>query len=311
MPSFGILHDFRRPLPRSGDLARHYAECIAEVEAAERLGFSAVWLSEHHGTRDGFLPAPLTMAAALAARTERIAIGTNVLVLPLHHPLRIAEDAAVLDLLSGQRLVLGFGQGYARHEFELFGADRAARARLLEEGVAAIRRAWEDGTITPAPERRIPVLVGAVADRAVERAVRIADGLLLYCGSHRDLPPRAEQLDRILAAGGRARDGFRFVATGIMHVDEDADRAWERAAPAIAYLEGELARFREADGPAPRREDFLVGTPDEVADRLAALHAATRFDHFAHWARLPGLGHDEALASLRLVAERVIPRVRA
>jgi alkanesulfonate monooxygenase SsuD/methylene tetrahydromethanopterin reductase-like flavin-dependent oxidoreductase (luciferase family) len=134
VPTFGILHDFRQPLPWSRAMAAYYAECVAEVEEAERLGFSAVWLSEHHGTRDGFLPAPLTVAAALAARTERIAIGTNVLVLPLHHPLRIAEDAAVLDLLAGGRLVLGVGQGYARHEFELFGADRASRASLLEAG---------------------------------------------------------------------------------------------------------------------------------------------------------------------------------
>jgi alkanesulfonate monooxygenase SsuD/methylene tetrahydromethanopterin reductase-like flavin-dependent oxidoreductase (luciferase family) len=139
----------------------------------------------------------------------------------------------------------------------------------------------------------------------VERAVRIGDGLIVYCGSHRDLPPRAAQLDRILGA----RDGFRFVATGIMHVEEDGDRAWARAAPAIAYLEGEVARLRGAEAPAPRREDFLVGTPDDVAERLAALHAATGFDHFAHWARLPGLDHAAALASLRLVAERVLPRV--
>jgi alkanesulfonate monooxygenase SsuD/methylene tetrahydromethanopterin reductase-like flavin-dependent oxidoreductase (luciferase family) len=310
VPTFGILHDFRQALPWSRGMADHYAECIAEVEAAERLGFEAVWLSEHHATGDGFLPAPLIVAAALAARTERIAIGTNVLVLPLHHPLRVAEDAAVVDLLAGGRVVLGVGQGYAAHEFELFGVDRATRARRLEDGVATIRSAWEDGPVSPRPDRRIPILVGAVADRAVERAVRIGDGLIVYCGSDRDLPPRAEQLDRILAAHGRTRDGFRFVATGIVHVDEDGDRAWRRAAPAIAYLEGELAAFRGADRPTPRQEDHLVGTPDEVADRLAALHAATGFDHFAHWARLPGLDHEQALASLRLFAERVLPRVR-
>jgi alkanesulfonate monooxygenase SsuD/methylene tetrahydromethanopterin reductase-like flavin-dependent oxidoreductase (luciferase family) len=309
VPTFGILHDFRQPLPWSCGMAAYYAECLAEVEAADRLGFASVWLSEHHGTRDGFLPAPLTVAAALAARTQRIAIGTNVLVLPLHHPLRVAEDAAVLDLLAGGRLVLGVGQGYAPREFELFGVDRTARARRLEEGVAAIRRAWEDGSVSPRPERRIPILVGAVADRAVERAFRIAEGLIVYCGSDRDLPARADQLARILAAQGRSREDFRFVATGILHVDEDRDRAWGQAAPGIEYLEGEMARYRGARRPAPRREDFLVGTPEEVADRLAALHAATGFDHFAHWARLPGVDHEAALGSLRLVAERVIPRL--
>jgi alkanesulfonate monooxygenase SsuD/methylene tetrahydromethanopterin reductase-like flavin-dependent oxidoreductase (luciferase family) len=99
MPTFGIMHDFR---PRDGDgHARYFAESLDEVALADRLGLDAVWLSEHHLTHDGVTPAPLVLAAAIAARTSRIRIGTSVLVLPLHHPLRVAEEAAVLDLLPG------------------------------------------------------------------------------------------------------------------------------------------------------------------------------------------------------------------
>jgi alkanesulfonate monooxygenase SsuD/methylene tetrahydromethanopterin reductase-like flavin-dependent oxidoreductase (luciferase family) len=324
-PTLGILHDFRRPPDNPGGYGAYYAECVAEVEEADRLGLAAVWLSEHHLTTDGFLPSPLAMLAALAVRTRRIELGTNVLLLPLHHPLRVAEDAAVVDLLSGGRLVLGVGQGYAPHEFAAFGVDLRSRPARLGEGVEIIRRAWErgetgfagrawqipEGVFGPRPERRIPIVFGAVAERAVDRAVRMADGLIVYCGARADLLPRAELLSRTLERRERAREDFRFVATGIMHVDEDAERAWAEAAPGIAYLEGELTRHGGADTPLLRREDYLVGTPEEVAAGLIELHRATGFDQYAAWARLPGLSHERALSSLRLLAERVIPRVRS
>ena len=134
---------------------------------ADQLGFDGVWLSEHHLTGDGMLPAPLVMAAALAARTERIRIGTNILGLPVHHPLRVAEDAAVVDLLSDGRLTLGVGQGYSEREFAAFGVDRRRRGALLEEGVRAIRTAWSE--VTPRPHGRIPIYVAGVTAAGVER----------------------------------------------------------------------------------------------------------------------------------------------
>jgi alkanesulfonate monooxygenase SsuD/methylene tetrahydromethanopterin reductase-like flavin-dependent oxidoreductase (luciferase family) len=325
-PSFGILHDFRQPLPHTQGYAAFYADCLAEVKEAERLGYDAVWLSEHHVTADGFLPSPLAMAAAIAVGTHTIAIGTSILVLPLHHPLRVAEDAVVADLLSDGRFRLGLGQGYVGPEFAALGVDRRTRAARLAEGATIIRQLWDtgqtrfagsewelpEGTFSPRPERRIPILFGAVSDPAVERAVRVADGLLVYCGKPADLLPRQSQLTRALAVQGRARDTFRFVATGIVHVDEDPDRAWAHAAPGIAYLEGQLA----AHGPNAtsasdglHRAEYLVGDPDDIAARFTRLHTDVPFDHFAFWARLPSLSHEQALTSLRLFAEEVVPRI--
>jgi alkanesulfonate monooxygenase SsuD/methylene tetrahydromethanopterin reductase-like flavin-dependent oxidoreductase (luciferase family) len=303
MATFGILHDFRQPLPHTVDYADYYAECLAEVAEAERLGFRTVWLSEHHLTPDGMPPSPLVLAAAIAARTTRIEIGTSVLVLPLHHPLRVAEDAALVDLLSGGRLVLGVGQGYAEREFAAFGVDRRRRGALLEESVATLRDWSHAGApVTPSPKRTVPLYVGGVTEQGLRRAVRLGDGVIIYCGTPADLLARRALLDTI-------DESTPLIATSILHVAEDADEAWERAAPGIAYLEGQIAAYAEREPGSLRREDYLVGTPEEVAARLAELRDRLRFVHFAHWARLPGMSHACALESLRLVAERVLPVV--
>ena len=292
---FGVLMDVRE--------GGYGGERIGEVVIAEQLGFDGVWLSEHHLTADGMLPAPLVMAGVLAARTERIRIGTNILVLPLHHPLRVAEDAAVVDLVSGGRLALGVGQGYSEREFAAFGADRRRRGVLLEEGVRRIRSAWSE--VAPRPQGRIPIYVAGVTAAGLRRAARLGDGVIVYCATPADLIARRKLLDEVVA------DPPPLICTGIMHVDDDPDRAWADAAPGIAYLEGEIASYGGTEPPPLHREDYLVGTPDDVAARLIDLHAATRFVHFAHWLRLPTLSHEAAVRSLELIAHRVIPAVRA
>lgn len=307
MATFGILHDFRQPLPHTAGYADYYAECLEEVVAAERFGFRTVWLSEHHQTPDGMPPSPLVLAAAIAARTSRMEIGTSVLVLPLHHPLRVAEDAALVDLLSHGRLVLGVGQGYAEREFAAFGVERRRRGALLEESVGVLREALANGRargvpVTPSPKRTVPLYVGGVTEKGLRRAARLGDGVIIYCGTPADLLARRALLDTI-------DESIPLVATSILHVAEDADEAWEQAAPGIAYLEGQIAAYSEREPDTLRRADYLVGTPEEVAARLVELRDRLRFVHFAHWARLPGMSHACALESLRLVGERVLPVV--
>jgi alkanesulfonate monooxygenase SsuD/methylene tetrahydromethanopterin reductase-like flavin-dependent oxidoreductase (luciferase family) len=332
-PEFGLLYDFRQRAPTSQPYGSYYAECLAHVQAAEELGYQAVWLAEHHCTPDGFLPSPLVAAAAIAARTSRVRVGTSILPLPLHHPLRVAEDAAVVDLLSGGRFVLGIGQGYAAHEFEAFGVDRRLRPSLLEDGIAILRGAWEQGRtgfdgrrwrlpdlpFGPRPDGRIPIYLGAVSRQALDRAVRLADGVLVYCSTPEDFVARYDLLQQVLGEHGRDERGFPFVATGIVHVDRDADRAWEEAAPAIAYLEGGIASYAAGRGGSPpdqrpevpRPAGLLVGAPDQVAERLVALHRRAPYDQFAFWGRLPGFTHEQALRSIRLFAGEVAPQVRA
>jgi probable F420-dependent oxidoreductase len=191
---FGVLYDFRNP-PGSGLTdAEVYAETMQHIEEVERLGFDVVWITEHHFIDDAYLPSVLPMCAAVAMRTRRITIGTAVLLLPLHDPLRIAEDCAVVDVLSNGRLRLGVGLGYKLEEFEVFGVDRRKRPSMFEEGIEVLRGAWADTplhfegrhyryrnvNVTPKPVQRpgIPVWLAGRAEAPARRAARLGDGLI-------------------------------------------------------------------------------------------------------------------------------------
>jgi len=144
-------------VPRAGDqlLEKHHTRPegpfglvagalvgVDQIVWAESLGYGSVWLSEHHFVEDGYTPSPLVLAAAVAVRTDRVRIGTSLVVLPLHDPVRVAEDAATVSILSGGRFELGVAQGYRLEEFEAFGRRPNHRPSLLEEGIEILRRSW-------------------------------------------------------------------------------------------------------------------------------------------------------------------------
>ena len=330
-PTFGLWYDFRQKLPLV-DYARFYAECLQEIEEGERLGFTDVWLSEHHFVDDGYLPSPLVVAAAIAERTTTMGIGTNVLLLPMHHPLRAAEDAAVVDLISEGRFTLGVGQGYVQHEFEVLGFNRKYRPSLFEEGIEIIRQAWEEGYIEyegkrwrfddlpfePRPNGKVPIYIGAFVDPAIDRAVRMGDGFLASAGGGA-FGETYQKVREALERHGRAEEHFPYVASGVAFVHEDAGRAREIVAPAISYQRTRYAEWgadRDKPKPEPIRpedlpwERYLVGTPDEVAEGLLRLYEEAPYDHLCFWGRLPGFTHEETLDNMRLFASDVAPKVR-
>ena len=135
---FGII-------PSEG--GERYGDAIAEAELAEELGFDSVWLEEHHGVRDHYWPSPLVVLAAIAARTSRVMLGTDVIVLPFYAPVRLAEDVAVLQGISGGRFVLGLAAGYRPDEFALHDASLTGRGGRLEEAVGLIRALWAGETV--------------------------------------------------------------------------------------------------------------------------------------------------------------------
>src|SRR5262245_9032481 len=142
MAMIGIRFDLRAPAFGTATHAELYAACLDQCAWAEEQGLDLVVLSEHHGVEDGYLPAPLTLAAAIAGRTRRINISIAAVLLPLHDPIRLTEQVAVLDLASGSRVSMIVGLGYRHEEFAMAGVDRTKRGTLLEEYVGVMRKAW-------------------------------------------------------------------------------------------------------------------------------------------------------------------------
>jgi len=212
---FGIYSSIANP-PRGENLDRSIDEVIAEAQLAEASGFDSCFFGEHHQDADGFLPSPLIVASAVAARTTRLRVGTSVILLPLHHPVHVAEDAITLDLVSKGRLILGVGIGYQPADFRAFSVPMEHRMTLFEESVEIMRFCWagetfsyrgkhytlENVQIHPRPHQKSgpPLWFGASVPAAARRAGRLADGSLRLAS---DLPPQvAEACSQTRVDGG-------------------------------------------------------------------------------------------------------------
>src|SRR5512144_1822908 len=190
---FGLYSSIANP-PRGEQIDRCIDEVIAEAQLAEASGFDSCFFGEHHQDHDGFLPSPLIVATAVAARTTRLRVGTSVILLPLHHPVHVAEDVITLDLVSKGRVVLGVGIGYQPADFRAFNVPMEHRVGLFEESVEILRRAWagepfsfkgthyrlDDVQIRPRPYQAggPPLWIGASIPAAVRRAGQIADAFV-------------------------------------------------------------------------------------------------------------------------------------
>jgi alkanesulfonate monooxygenase SsuD/methylene tetrahydromethanopterin reductase-like flavin-dependent oxidoreductase (luciferase family) len=145
---FGLWYDFRNPAQWRRPADRLYREILDQIAWSENNGFDDVWLSEHHFIEDGYLPSILPVAAAIAARTDRIRIASGVLLMPFHNPIRLAEDVATVDVISGGRFELGVGIGFKREEFTGFGVSSKERGARTDQSLDIIRRALSGETIT-------------------------------------------------------------------------------------------------------------------------------------------------------------------
>src|SRR4051812_4066771 len=144
----GVAYDFRNP-PESGlSHQQLYAAILEQVAWLDGLGLDLVWFTEHHFVDDGYLPSWIPVAAAMAARTKKVRFSCDVCLLPFNHPIRLAEDLAVLDNISGGRVEIGVGMGYAPHEFRGFGLPVARRVSLTDEGLEVLKRAFTGETFS-------------------------------------------------------------------------------------------------------------------------------------------------------------------
>jgi alkanesulfonate monooxygenase SsuD/methylene tetrahydromethanopterin reductase-like flavin-dependent oxidoreductase (luciferase family) len=331
----GTIIGFQNPPRWRIDWPSLYEQGLGFAVAAEEAGLDEVWLTEHHFADDGYCPALLPVAGAIAARTTRIRIGTKVLLMPFHDPIRLAEDVAVVDIISGGRLDIGIAAGYRHEEFAAFGIDRGERAARTREGIDVLElalsgdpfsyrgrfHAYESVQVTPPPvQRPVPIWVGGRSEKPLQRAAAAGRHLQLA-----DFDPELCAADvatyaSALAAAGRDLADHEVAAVASVFVDEDTERARALAAPHLHYQQAQYQRWFAAAG--DRTTDMpvtdgtlppgcLAGTPDEVLHAIAAVHDRVRFTHFSFWALLPGMDAGLARRSLELFAERVMPPLKA
>jgi len=338
---FGLLFAMRNPEPWRKPWTQVYAEMLEQVQAAEEFGFDSVWLSEHHGVEDGYCPSTLVAAAAVATKTSRITIGTRLLLLPMHHPVRVAEDAAVVDVLSNGRFVLGMAVGYRPQEYPLFGVERRFRPSLMDEGIEIIKRAWTEDrfdfagkrhrlegiSVRPKPVQRPhpPIWLGGSRGGAIERIARFADGFH-YVGGAAIYDAYAQAMLR----AGRDPRSIPVYDSRDFWVAEDGEQAWEQSREHIFYSYRRYAEWgaeaAAADGaqlerrfaPAATPEQMraqadlsgpFVGDPEQAVDFFRRRQAEVPIDGTI-MRMPPGIDHRLALRYMELMARSVLPRFR-
>jgi alkanesulfonate monooxygenase SsuD/methylene tetrahydromethanopterin reductase-like flavin-dependent oxidoreductase (luciferase family) len=251
---FGYGFDLRNPQQWQRPWPELYAETLDFIAWTETIGFERVWLAEHHGIEDGYLPSPLMVGAAIAARTKTMRISTGVALAPHYHPVRLAEDMAVLDCISNGRAELALGIGYLRAETKAYGFAAKHRASMSDEILQIVRRLWtgetvtfegecfsiEDARVTPPPVQQpsIPLFVGAARPLGFRRAARYGDGYIGGVASYR------LYLDEVRALG-KDEGSARFVCMDDMWllVSEDPEQTFEEVAPHAYYQINKYAEW--------------------------------------------------------------------
>jgi alkanesulfonate monooxygenase SsuD/methylene tetrahydromethanopterin reductase-like flavin-dependent oxidoreductase (luciferase family) len=329
---FGVVHDFRRPLHSDHSLRDVYAQTMEQIAMLDRLGLDLVWFSEHHFVDDGYLPNFVPVAGAAAAVTTRMRISTAVTLVPFAHPLRLAEDIAILDQLSGGRIELGIGLGYAPHEFRAFGIPVSHRVSLTEECIEILRLAgtgerfsfhgkryqFDSVRVTPEPVQPggPPLWLAATSPASVARAVRFDTNVLPQ-------GPRAVVLDNWreqTVQAGRDPDDYRVGIIRSFLVTDDPERDWPPLRAAERYRMQVYGRFFEEAGLGGSdlfsQEDrivqrVVVGDVDHCVTTLASFIREYGLTDVVTWGSAPGLEPAALSPSMERFATEVVPRVRA
>jgi alkanesulfonate monooxygenase SsuD/methylene tetrahydromethanopterin reductase-like flavin-dependent oxidoreductase (luciferase family) len=335
----GLFTCQRRPDDdRSG--AGIYDEMLTLAGAIEDAGLDSAWVSEHHFLEDGYLSGTTPALGALAAATEEIEIGSCIALAPLYDAVRLAEDAATVELLSDGRLTLGLAIGSNPREFAEFGVPREERAERLADTLSVLRGAWSDGpldydaefhpvspetSVTPKPDGEIPVMLGGSARPAVRRAARDADA---WCA------PSALSVDGVRKRAADIRsvrdeaglDGeFTYYVLQHGFVGDSRDGAWEAMREGYFYLQRRYAEIfsgepvEELDDERKRelKEAAIFGTPEQVVEGLneyrEALGEAGVDDgdvHFVFRTYFPGIGTERMVDCVERLGSEVAPEVR-
>ena len=326
-----------------------YADALDQIAYADALGLHQVWLTEHHFMDDAYCPSPMIAAAAIAGRTKKIRIGQGIVILPFYgHPLRLAEDTAVLDVISNGRFELGIGRGYRPHEFAGFGLNRKQRRGMTDEGLAILHRAWtgerfsfsgkhyqvDNARLAPLPVQKPhpPLWLGAGTPTARRQ---VAEGgyplLISLVTTLEETKAEFDDYTQALLACGRNPADFPRALIREFYVAEDQQQAWNEVKPHFLHIyrkvycppwlrffdrnpDGSLRKVTDPNDPyfesaAFRQDRHIIGDPEFCANELRRYKDEAKIDIMILRMQFPGQSMDHVMRSLELLVKEVIPRV--
>lgn len=331
---FGTFHLFERPFSRSE--SEVYEAQIEQICEADALGFDRVWLAEHHFSSAPYVPdvegeysvcaSPFAMACAVARLTRNVRIGSAVKVLPLEHPLRTAEDAAMADILSGGRLDFGVGLGYRKYEFDGLRVPMEEKLPRFQEALKIILGVWTteeysyEGrfwtvprlTLVPRPIQKPhpPVWIATRLGSAAQIAYAVENNYQLLCAwaAVPELRATCDLMTEARRKRGLGSEPFEFTCLRHVFVAESDKKAKEQGKAYVEYYMKSTAQFRPIG--AHERDEMIFGGPQTVISRLRRLNEVAGVDNIICWMNFGGMPQDLVLRSMRLFAREVIPAMR-
>lgn len=316
------------------EMSALYDEVLTLTREIEAAGLDSAWVSEHHFSEDGYLSATMPTLAAMAAVTDDIELGPCIALGPLYDPIRLAEDAATVDLVADGRLTLGLSIGSNPREFDVFGVPREERAERLGDLVSFLRGAWSEGSleydsefhdvptdvsITPKPDGEIPMMLGGAAKPAVRRAARTAEG---WCApsalSIGAIKKRVEDIHSVREEEGIDGD-FQVYVLQHGWVGDSREEAWETMKEGYLYIQrryaeifsGESVDELDAERRKELKEQAIFGTPEQVTERLETYQEALGDDiHLIFRTYHPGVGTEEMTECIHRLGDEVAPELR-
>ena len=305
-----------------------YSATVEQAVLADELGFDHIWFSEHHFLEDGYLPAFQPLAGAIAARTTQIRISNDIALLPLYHPVRLAEELAVLDHISNGRMEFGIGMGYVPKEFEAFGVPLKNRVSMTDEAIEILRLAWKDEpfsfkgkryelsniNVYPKSVQPLgpPLWIAAMKEPGALRAARFETNLLPQGRREDVLDPWRNELK----TQGKDPNDYRVGIIRSVYVTDDKERDWPVIREAERFRMGVYNTFMaetpdeygwgSGDG-IP--QNVIIGTPREVISQLKAFIDAYGITDIATSGLPPGVDPEFMANNLERLAREVIPEL--
>lgn len=322
---FSVVDHYPTELQRSS--TQFYNELLEQAELADELGFDSFWLAEHHFHQYGIIPRPSLFLAAAAQRTKQIKLGASVVVLPFDNPIRIAEDFAMLDMLSNGRLCMGVGSGYLQHEFDGFGVHPSEKRARFDEALSIILEAWKGKPFSFEGEHHsykdICLNIESIQKPHPLLTVAILSNKAAYYVGKRGLPimmiPYAttESFDELSSTVSEFRQGFKESGQPIekaivpFGLHTFCGESFEAVQPLCKEMMDRYVRTRLYAKQRPfehivEKDLVAFGGPADII-RVAKKYEAAGLTHMLSIMNFGGMPHKKVLASMRLMAKEVFP----